>query len=282
MNDLTIKEKILMSLLEFPKTTGNIALELGYFNEKTKYPRYNVIKSDLNTLESYGFIHRIPSNQKSPGAPAKTYNIVYKIPILRKILEKYPSLISYFQKNNVISNMLLKEHQWLFNPNMLREAIINFKLFLNFSPTFFKICLMSSSGELLKVIINLNCHLKLDFTNYHMYDEEYINLVTKPLKLEPNKPPLVVNRFDFGDGPLYILFHSCILTDNLYKKDDDGVKYVIEDMNKIDKALIKIQNENDGTKYIFFEDDNCWFEDIDKVIDKVIAKIDNKINDEIV
>ncbi len=278
MSDLTVKEKILKALLQSPKTTGEIATKLELIDEKTGYPRYNMIKPDLNTLEQYGYIHRIEQKKKSSGAPATTYDIVYEISSLKKILEKYPSLLSDLQKNNVISNMLLKEQQWLLNPNMLKEEIINFKFFLKFSPTFFKIGLTSSRGELLKVIINLNRHLKLNFANYHMYDEEYINLVTQPLKPEPNKPPVVVSRFDFGDGPLYTLFHACMLTDNLYKKDDDGVKYVIEYMDKIDKALIKIQNENDGTKYIFFEDDNCCFEDIDKVI----AKIDNKINDEIV
>jgi hypothetical protein len=107
MNKLTIKERILKTLLESPKTTGKIAIELGYIDDKG-HGKYNIIKPDLNTLEQYGFIHRIESI-KSVGAPATTYDIVYKIPDLREILIKYPSLISDLQKSDKIISMFAKE-----------------------------------------------------------------------------------------------------------------------------------------------------------------------------
>jgi hypothetical protein len=319
MIDLTIKEKILKSLLESPKTTGKIALELGYVDEKTKCPRYNVINSDLNTLESYGFIHRVPSNQKSPGAPATTYDVVYEISSLSKILEKYPRLISDLQKNIIVSNLLVKKQQWLANPNLpkeenfeqlygidckqqwlnllreeslqklhsidckqllefnpnpitLEEEIINFKLFLKFSPSFFKMCLMSSSEELLRIILNLD---RRPVSEYSINREEHINLVTAPLEPPPNEP-IWFSRFDFSNGrPLYTLIRACIFTDTLTKKGDDGVKYVFVPHDKIDEVLIKIKNENDGTKYVFFEMEYWGFSHIDKIlaeIDKPLKK----------
>ncbi|MGB8218538.1 MAG: hypothetical protein WCE94_14670 [Candidatus Methanoperedens sp.] len=322
MDDLTIKEKILKSLLESPKTTGKIALELGYVDKKTKYPRYNIINSDLNTLESYGFIHRVPSNQKSPGAPATTFDVVYEISALSKILEKYPVLISDLQKNIIVSNLLVKKQQWLANPNLpkeedlkqlydidckqqwlaklnllreedlqklriiysrqqlevnpnpstLEEEIINFKLFLKFSPTFFKMCLMSSPEELLRIILSLD---RRPVSEYPMNSAEYINLVTPHLE-PPANQPIWVNRFEFSNGrPLYTLIRACIFTDTLTNKDKDDVKYAFVQQDKIDEAHIKIKNENDGTKYVLFEMEYWGFRHIDKIlaeIDKTLKK----------
>lgn len=321
MIDLTIKKKIIKTLLESPKTTGEIAIELGYIDDKG-HGKYNIIKPDLNTLERYGFIHGSKKKIKSPGAPATTYDIVYEISALSKILEKYSILISDLQRNNIVSNMLVKKQQWLANPNLpkeedlhydiyckqqglekldllreedlqkhygddfktgltsltiagtFKEEIINFKLFLKFSPTFFKMCLMLSPGELLKIILNLD---RRPVSEYFMHCEEPINLVTTPLEPPPNQP-IVVSRFDFSNGrPLYTLIRACIFTDILTKKDDDGVKYVFVQMDKRDEALIKIKHENDSTntKYVFFEMEPWGIMNIDKIlaeIDKPLKK----------
>lgn len=319
MTDLIIKEKIIKTLLESPKTTGEIAIELGYIDDKG-HGKYNIINPDLNILKQYGFIHGSKQKIKRPGAPATTYDIVYEISALSKILEKYPILISNLQRNTIISNMLVKKQQWLANPNLpkegdlhydiyckkqwlekldllrerdlqkhydddfktgltsltiagtLEEEIINFKLFLKFSPTFFKMCLMSSPGELLKIILNLD---RRPISEYFVHYAERINLVTTPLEPLPNQP-IVVSRFDFSNGrPLYTLIRACIFTDTLTKKDDDGVKYGFMQLdnfvqpNKIDEARNKIKYENESTKCVFFEMEPWGFMNIDKILAEI-------------
>ena len=49
MKEPTNKIKILKTLLESPRTTGEIAIELGYIDDKG-YGRYNVVNPDLQTL----------------------------------------------------------------------------------------------------------------------------------------------------------------------------------------------------------------------------------------
>jgi len=137
MNYSTIKEKILKTLLESPKTTGKIAIELGYI-DKNGYGRYNIIKPDLNTLEQYGFIHRIESDKKTAGAPATTYDIVYEISFLRKILEKYPLLSSDLQKSERIISILSDSLM----PNRIHDL---FKHVVGRSPSLFEYCLKNES-----------------------------------------------------------------------------------------------------------------------------------------
>jgi hypothetical protein len=105
MKDSTNKIKIVKTLLESPKTTGQIAIALGYKDEKG-YGKYKNIISDLKTLEQYKFIYRTKPNKKSVGAPATTYDIRYELPILRGILETYPSLVSDLQKNYHVFRLL--------------------------------------------------------------------------------------------------------------------------------------------------------------------------------
>lgn len=132
MNDLTIKEKILKTLLESPKTTGKIAIELGYI-DKNGHGRYNIIKPDLNTLKQYGFIHSFKS-KKSVGAPATTYEIVYEIESLKRIIDKYPPLISDLQKSDKIISMLAEMLER--NPDTVdyKDRIL---MMLEHSPTVF-------------------------------------------------------------------------------------------------------------------------------------------------
>ncbi len=106
MNKLRVNEKILKTLLESPKTTGEIATKLELIDRKTGYPRYNMVKPSLNTLYRYGYIHRTKKEEKRSGAPATTYDIVYEISVLREILKKYPSLIPDLQKSDKIIGLI--------------------------------------------------------------------------------------------------------------------------------------------------------------------------------
>lgn len=133
MKDSTNKIKILKTLLESPKTTGEIAIKLDYIDEKG-YGRYNVIESDLNTLEQYGFIHRIEEKKKRPGAPATTYDIVYEYSVLRDIVKEYSPLISDLQKSDKIISMLAEMLER--NPDTV-ECKDKILIMLEHSPTVF-------------------------------------------------------------------------------------------------------------------------------------------------
>ncbi|MCX9026530.1 MAG: hypothetical protein OIN85_10625 [Candidatus Methanoperedens sp.] len=149
MAELTIKERILKALLESPKTTGNLAIELGYVDEKG-YGKYNFIKADLNTLEEdYRFIHRIEQQKKNPGKPPTTYDIVYKISVIKKIWDKYPELKTDLLKSNLVIGVI--------RDSVLGKKINDLDLFLDRddkhfyfeliplwfkqSPSFFEYCL---------------------------------------------------------------------------------------------------------------------------------------------
>ena len=135
MKEPTNKIKILKTLLESPKSTGNIAIALDYKDGKGHGIYKNII-SDLKTLEQYGFIHRIEQKEKRPGAPATTYDIVYEYDDLRKILKEYPILISDLQQSDKILSMLAE--------NVKPDAFVEtFKDMLRLSPSFFENCLMN-------------------------------------------------------------------------------------------------------------------------------------------
>ena len=155
MKNSTNKIKILKTLLESPKTTGQIAIALDYKDDKGHGIYKNII-SDLKTLGQYGFIHEFKSNKKNVGAPARTYDIVYDISILREILKKYPFLISDLQKSDKILSMLVSDIIYSttsdnkpfmpseFLRDMLRRSPSFFKNFLVndcFLLNYWKICL---------------------------------------------------------------------------------------------------------------------------------------------
>ena len=104
---MSVKERIIRTLLISPKTTNEITMALG--NEDKKY---NAVDKDLKTLQSGGFIHykkiKIPGKT---GPVAKTYDIVYEIPRLKALFTKYPSLISDMQNNDKIISLLVDNYK---------------------------------------------------------------------------------------------------------------------------------------------------------------------------
>ena len=134
---MSVKERIIRTLLISPKTTNEITMALG--NEDKKY---NAVDKDLKTLQSDGFIHyekiKIPGRT---GPVAKTYDIVYEIPRLRALLIKYiksPSLISDMQKNDKIISLLIDKYK-----SDIRFEILGDLLLL--SASFFKNYLTNDS-----------------------------------------------------------------------------------------------------------------------------------------
>ena len=105
----SIEQKIFKTLLESPKTTGEIVRALGY--KKTEY--HNVTPA-LNRLKSAGYIHGEILKEKSrKGQPPTIYNIILEISTLNKILDKYQLITSYLQKNDKILSLVVETHFWL-------------------------------------------------------------------------------------------------------------------------------------------------------------------------
>jgi hypothetical protein len=124
---MSVKERIIRTLLVSQKTTNEITIALG--NEDKKY---NAVDKDLKTLQSDGFIHyekiKIPGRT---GPVAKTYDIVYEIPRIKALLIKYPSLISDMHKNDKIISLLTDKHKSDIRFEILGDL-------LQLSPSFFK------------------------------------------------------------------------------------------------------------------------------------------------
>ncbi len=115
MADRNNKERILKTLLESPKTTGNISIALGYGDRG-----YNAIGDDLKDMEKEGFIRS--EKKKMPGvrgAVPTCHDIVYEHSVLEKILNKYlksshySHLLSAMQNNDTILESLVAKHFWL-------------------------------------------------------------------------------------------------------------------------------------------------------------------------
>jgi hypothetical protein len=113
--DLTLRAKILQTLLKSPKSTGEIAKKLGYI-DKNRNGKYNVVGPDLEKLKESGLIRSQKIKGKTHGPPPTIYNIVYEFPVIQKLSDEHPKLIQDLQSNDTILSMLVKKHGWIFKP----------------------------------------------------------------------------------------------------------------------------------------------------------------------
>lgn len=176
---MSVKERIIKTLLESPKLTREITVALGH--EPTKY---NAVDKDLKTLQSTKFIHyekiKIPGKT---GPVAKTYDIVYELPTIKKILDKYPALTSDLQKNEIILYMLVEKHRKLlypfqvgkpndeelkeYNDAFLLDYIHDFKDSLSLSQTLFKMCISYEPKKITAALVALMSALDLiEYTGF--------------------------------------------------------------------------------------------------------------------
>lgn len=197
----TIKQKILQTLISNgPKKTGQIAKELGYIDKKTGYGQYNVIKPDCNKLVNDKHIHEIEPVIKTRGNPGTTYDIIYKMDNLKKLLNEYHSLLQDLQANDKIRSMILEKFNYFKNNEFLYNE---FKLKLLVSPTFFKWCLSSNLTTLENAAQSSQTVSILGYN-----PPEHIE--HKPLKGEHITIPDTEYETDID-----FLFFSCCVTDAL-------------------------------------------------------------------
>jgi hypothetical protein len=112
MRDKSNKERILGSLLESSKTTGELTIELGYENPDGT-PCYKVIGRDLKELNENGFIEDKKVKSGKGRKDSTSYLIIFSIQKLCQILNKYPDLISKMQKIDTISGDIFRKHLYL-------------------------------------------------------------------------------------------------------------------------------------------------------------------------
>jgi hypothetical protein len=204
MEKPTIKVKILKTLLESPKTTGNVAIALGYKDDKGR-GIYKNVQPDLNTLTQYKFIHTIETNIKTVGAPATTYDINYDISILREVLLKYPSIVPDLQKNERIVSMVAdKQNLFVERPlysseletvikmlTLSKSFFKNYVLNPNFLKTFCDLWLDDNGEEMEEDGITLDYKAGTEYERIISDDEKWIfNRETSPID------DMLINAFE--------------------------------------------------------------------------------------
>lgn len=121
MEDLSLKEKLLKSLFESSKTTGELLVSLRY--GKTKY---NAIDKDLKALVEEGLIGKEKTKiEGRRGQPPTVYSVVCELPTLQKILQKIKdepsSLRSAMQKNDAVLSLLAENQFWRIDYEKARQ-----------------------------------------------------------------------------------------------------------------------------------------------------------------
>ena len=110
MKTETNKGKILDILFDYPKTTAELAHELGYVNSEG-IARYNIINKDLKRLVESKYLksEKVKKERKSGNTPT-LYSIDFNIQNLRGMIEEYPHLISKMKKNDSALKVVSHEH----------------------------------------------------------------------------------------------------------------------------------------------------------------------------
>lgn len=160
------KKKILRSLLENPKTTGELAKDLGYF--ENGIPKYNAINTLLKDLENKGYIESKEEKKNTPGAPPTRYFIKYNIKNLKRILDDDPDLTLKINKDELVLNSIFEVTtitKPFFNPEtgdrgvyafpITEEFKENMKEKMRLSPAYFRFCLNKYNKDHRERIIEL-------------------------------------------------------------------------------------------------------------------------------
>lgn len=229
---ITNKEKIIKSLLVSPKTTGEIAKDLGYFDATGKYGRYNYVISDLNTLEHDRVIHRIKNKTKNPGKKPTVYELVYDIETLKKLYTQYPGIKSDIQKSEGVCGFIrdsvlgLERVEILTNVYEPCDNIFYHDLteWFKLSPSFFEFCLHTD-----------NKNITQRWAEYHFLDMG-LGLIPNSLMVGSDHK-LTRHRNQGTDDHLYNhyfylimekIYEHCIYTDILNGQSNSEAKRHIE------------------------------------------------------
>lgn len=192
MKGLTLKEKILISLFEIGKTTGELLVSLEY-----KKNQYNAIDNDLKSLVAEGLI--FPDKRKNTGSrgqPPTFYEFIYELPNLQKTYEKYSSLRSAMQKNDTILLMLVEKQFWVIDYKKLdnddenigkKKAMCNKCISHLQKPLpcgeneqFRELCLISTDSDL--KLYGINIFSEEEIKSFEMQEESIANELKNEFK----------------------------------------------------------------------------------------------------
>ena len=109
MREKSNKERILGSLLESSKTTGELTTKLGY-KDPDGTPRYKIIGRDLKELKEKGWIEGKEIKLGKCKNDPTLNSFVVTIQNLINILKEYPNLIPKLQKNDSILEYIFREN----------------------------------------------------------------------------------------------------------------------------------------------------------------------------
>lgn len=249
--NLTLREKILQTLLKSPKSTGEIAKELGY-TDKNGNGKYNVVSPDLGKLEASGLIHSQKVIRGTHGPPPTIYNIVHELPIIQKLLEKHPILIQDLQINDTILSMLVERHSWIFklpiqipshykfdddrnakidipskelNNSYTNKAKKDLRLKLELSNAFFKIFLLNEPDTLKNIFDEIFWQTE-EGQLYKFIRESLVREQHANSKLFPPSPRDHPTN-NFYSKCSAILFKSCIYYDTFTgNKNNKAIEYI--------------------------------------------------------
>lgn len=249
MQKIVNKGRILGKLLKSPKTTAELARELGYVNNEG-VARYNIINKDLKSLEESEYIksERIKLKQR-PGNIPTLYSIVPSFKNLANILEEYPYLVGNMQKSELALEIILSEHSNLFyisKKDEYVEQIEEIKLQiekyqeslkekLQLSTEFFKIFIMNDKNKLIHYIRKL---VRVSGEEAH----------AKIFVINNNEANIVV-LMDTMSG-IDIAFKTCVNMDIMKGKPNrKAEEYVIKMRNEVQEEQIEqLKNYYKSTK----------------------------------
>ncbi len=160
------KERILDSLLESSKMTGELTIELGYVNSDGT-PSYHMASDDFDKLKEIGWIEGKEIKLGKCKNDPTLNSIVISIQKQIQTLEKYPDLISKMQKNDLICENIFREHLDLIYSSdssqkdgreqtevtPCEKTEKSFKEKLQSSPKFFRLFLTTDKNELIKKLM---------------------------------------------------------------------------------------------------------------------------------
>ncbi len=214
---MSVKERIIRTLLISPKTTNEITMALG--NEDKKY---NAVDKDLKTLQSNGFIHYEKKKILGRTGPvAKTYDIVYEIQHLRALLIKYPSLISDMQKNDEIISILIDDH----------KSDLQFRFL----------------GDLLPLSASFFINYLTNDLFFDRFKKAWFNLTagsSKPITLSDYEA-IIKTSFSFI---LFEMFIHCVIEDNINGvHNPDAFEFIQKNRNEY--SLLDVMAFHEGLKW---------------------------------
>lgn len=272
MQELTVKEKIIKILLKSPRTTGDIAKDLGYIDNKG-FGKYNAIEKDLKTLQSAGIIgyekRKIPGKR---GPVPTTYFLKMDksgleqvdqkfafdalrvdISAIMKIAENYPLLISELQKNEWVRYRIAQKHRWAANCDLFLSDSIERSLEICNSKNISKKVidfvdviqtpvydLKKYKSEMeFSFLIDLSDKFSMSYTFFETFllkEPEYVERVlTDIFWLTKEGQELKLSKKSnppFANQLIKPFFETCIFYDIVEGKKNESAKEYLENINK--------------------------------------------------